>query len=320
MNNKVNYTLVGFLVLFGIFLMLAFSYWMLKPSKESATQRYLIYFNESVLGLNINAPVKYRGIAVGKVTDLRINPKNTEQVQVTVDILKTTPIKEDTVAKLTAQGITGLTYINLTLGSNNAPPLQAKKGQKYPVIKTVPSFFEHFEKSLGSVSSHLTLSLLRIEELLNEKNQAEFSKLIQNSSSAMAKLDKLLDDATITHIQNSAKNIDNFTYKLDRVMPNVDSFIDKSKEFEADVAHSLSSIMESYLHIRAAMDETKRAISSGEFNLKEMSADILPTIDATLVDMQHFMIRVEDFLEHYEQSPSDIFYKKQEQKKAPGEK
>jgi len=320
MNNKVNYTLVGFAVLVGIFLMLAFSYWMLKPSEESATQKYLIYFNESVLGLNINAPVKYRGIEVGKVTDLRINPQNTEQVQVTVDILKTTPIKENTVAKLTAQGITGLTYINLTLGSNDAPPLKAKKGQKYPVIKTVPSFFEHFEKSLGSVSSHLTLSLLRIEELLNEKNQAAFSKLIHNSSNTMAKIDKLLDDKTITHLQNSAKNLDNFTYKLDRVMPNVDSFIDKSKEFEDDIAKSLSSIMESYLHIRGAMDATKQALESGQFNLKEMTADIMPTIDATLIDMQHMMIQVEQFLEHYEQSASDIIYKKQEQRKAPGEK
>ena len=74
-----------------------------------------------------------------------INPKNTEQVEVLITILKSTPIKSDTVAKLTSQGITGLSYINLSLGSNNAPPLVAKEGQDYPVIKTLPSFFERFE-------------------------------------------------------------------------------------------------------------------------------------------------------------------------------
>jgi len=319
MNNKVNYTLVGFLVLLGMVAMFAFAYWMLKPSEEAQTQKYLIYFNESVLGLNINAPVKYRGIAVGKVTDLRINPKNTEQVEVTVDILKTTPIKEDTVAKLTAQGITGLTYINLTLGSNNMPALKAKNGEKYPVIKTAPSFFEHFEKSLGSVSSHLTLSLLRFEELLNEKNQAKFAKLLDSTSSAMVKLDRLLDEKTITHIQNSARNVDNFTYKLDRVMPNVDNFLDKSKEFEQSVSDSLASIMDSYLGIKTAMAAMEKAFQDGQFNFKDMGADILPTVDATLLQMQESMVKLNGFLEHYEQSPSDILYKKQTLKKAPGE-
>jgi phospholipid/cholesterol/gamma-HCH transport system substrate-binding protein len=319
MNNKVNYTLVGFLVLLGMIAMFAFAYWMLKPSEEAQTQKYLIYFNESVLGLNINAPVKYRGIAVGKVTNLRINPKNTEQVEVTVDILKTTPIKEDTVAKLTAQGITGLTYINLTLGSNNAPQLQAKGDSKYPIIKTAPSFFEHFEKSLGSVSSHLTLSLLRFEELLNEKNQEKFAKLLDSTSSAMAKLDRLLDEKTITHIQNSARNVDNFTYKLDRVMPNVDKFLDKSQEFEQSVSDSLASIMDSYLGIKDAMAEMETAFKDGQFNFKDMSADVLPTVDATLLQMQESMVKLNGFLEHYEQSPSDILYKKQELKQAPGE-
>jgi len=87
MNNKVNYTLIGISVLLGLTVMFGFAYWMLKPSSAQETQKYLIYFDESVLGLNLDAPVKYRGITVGKVIRLRINPKNTEQVEVLVDIL-----------------------------------------------------------------------------------------------------------------------------------------------------------------------------------------------------------------------------------------
>ena len=109
MNNKVNYKLIGLSVLFGFFMIFGFTYWLLKPSSKDEMQKYLIYFNESVSGLNLNAPVKYRGISVGKVVDLRINPSNIEQVQATVEILKTTPIKETTEAKLTEQEITGLT-------------------------------------------------------------------------------------------------------------------------------------------------------------------------------------------------------------------
>ena len=143
MNNKVNYTAVGFFVLIGMVLTLGLAFWMLKPSNDNETTRYNIYFDESVLGLHLDAPVKYRGIDVGKVTRINISQSNSEQVQVQATVLKTTPIKESTVARLTAQGITGLTYINLTLGSNDAPNLVAKKGETYPTIATVPSFFEN---------------------------------------------------------------------------------------------------------------------------------------------------------------------------------
>ncbi|MCD6173347.1 MAG: MCE family protein, partial [Sulfurimonas sp.] len=88
--------------------MFAFTYWLVKPTAEQEVRKYNIHFDESVHGLNMDAAVKYRGISVGKVTKLKINPKNTEQVEVLITILKTTPIKEDTVAQLTAQGITGL--------------------------------------------------------------------------------------------------------------------------------------------------------------------------------------------------------------------
>ena len=73
--------------------MLGFTYWLMKPASEDEVTNYNIYFDESVLGLNLDAPVKYRGITVGKVTKLNINENNTEQVRVQITILKSTPIK-----------------------------------------------------------------------------------------------------------------------------------------------------------------------------------------------------------------------------------
>jgi len=319
MNNKVNYTLVGFLVLIGLAMILGFSYWLLKPTVETETTRYNIYFDESVLGLNVDAPVKYRGINVGKVSHLRISPNNTERVEVQVTILKSTPIKESTVARLTAQGITGLSYINLSLGENNALELTCKGDEEYPVIKTVPSFFEDFENSLGSVSSKLARTLSKTEQLLNEKNQEQIKLLLTKSASFMNKLDRLLDEKTIISLHRSAKNLESFSNKLDRMMPKIDIFVDKSIEWESKIDNSFASIMNSYLGIRSSMDEIKRAVSSGEFNVKEIALDIVPTINNTLLDMQDLMIKLQDTLNQYDRSPSDILFKQEEIKKAPGE-
>ncbi len=88
MNNRVNYTFVGLLVIIGFTMIMIFSYWLLKPEQEKETKKYLIRFDESVLGLNVDSVVKYRGIDVGKVSSIKISPKNTEQVEVLITILK----------------------------------------------------------------------------------------------------------------------------------------------------------------------------------------------------------------------------------------
>jgi phospholipid/cholesterol/gamma-HCH transport system substrate-binding protein len=319
MNNKVNYALVGFLVLVGISLILGVSYWMLKPSVDSQETKYSIYFDESVLGLNIDAPVKYRGINVGKVTKLRISPKNSEKIEVVITILKTTPVKVDTVAKLTAQGITGLTYINLSRGGHMSAILTKHDGEEYPVIKTIPSFFKNFEKSLGSVSNQLSSTLGRTEELLGDDNQRAVTELLLRSASLMQKVDKLMDDKTIQHLQATIKNVDSFTYKLDAVMPNIDAFIDKSVLWEKSVDDSLSSISTSYLTISSSMDEFEKSIKNGDYNLKEISSDVVPTMNNTFLQMQELMINVESVLHQYTESPSDILYRKSAIRKDPGE-
>lgn len=319
MNNKVNYTLVGVFVMIGVSLMLGFAYWLLKPSSQYETQKYVIYFNESVLGLNIDAPVKYRGIDVGKVSRLRINPNNSEQVEVLVTILESTPIKTDTVARLTSQGITGLSYINLSLGSDASAVLEAKEDEEYPVIATAPSFFERFEKSLGNVSTQLSDTLSRTEELLNKENQEQISLLIKRAAGVMDRFEKILDEQTITHVQGTIRNLDSFTHKLDNTMPKVDMFIEKSIAWEHNISKTMGSIMTSYLGVRSSMAEIKRAVSSGEFNVKEITKDVVPTMNDTLLQMQELMIHLEGTLEQYERSPGDILFKQEEMRKGPGE-
>jgi len=319
MNNKVNYSLVGSLVLFGMFLMVGFSYWLLQPSNEEETKKYCIYFDESVLGLNYEAPVKYRGIKVGKVTQLKISKENSQQVEVQITVLKTTPIKTSTRAKLTSQGITGLSYINLTLGDKNAPLLTKTDDSEYPVIKTTPSFFETIEQSFGSVSTNLSKTLNGTQKLLNEQNQVQITLLLKKSASFMDKLDRVFDEDTILHIKRSAKNLDEASVKLNTMMPTLERFAQNSIEWEDKVSASFGSIMGSYNGIKETMDVFRASVASGEFNFKAIANDIVPNINNTLLDMQQLMVKLESILDQYERSPGDLLFKQEEIKKGPGE-
>jgi phospholipid/cholesterol/gamma-HCH transport system substrate-binding protein len=205
-----------------------------------------------------------------------------------------------------------LSYINLSLGESGALPLRANKGEKYPVIKTVPSLYMKLEESFGSVSENLSETLLKTNQLLNEQNQAEVTALLKNSSDFMNKINKLLDDETINNFQITMRNFSKSSNNLDKLVTN-------TIEWEDKVSSSFISIMGSYNGIKMTMDLFKESLQRGDFNFKEISSDIVPTMNNTLLNLQELMVKIEDFVDKYERSPGDMLFMQEEIKKGPGE-
>jgi phospholipid/cholesterol/gamma-HCH transport system substrate-binding protein len=86
---------------------------------------YRIHFPDSVSGLAVGDPVKFRGVDVGTVKSMNIDPDNARLVLVEVRLRKETPVKTDTRASLTLKGITGAVFIELNGGDPAAKTLLA---------------------------------------------------------------------------------------------------------------------------------------------------------------------------------------------------
>ncbi|MCS6896850.1 MAG: MlaD family protein, partial [Nitrospira sp.] len=192
MEPKVNYILVGsFVAILGAAALIGVL-WLGKMDYRGAYDRYEAYFRESVAGLSEDSTVKYRGVDVGRVRSISLNPDNPEEVRLILDIARGTPIKTDTVAVLETQGLTGLATINLTGGSRDAPPLVAQEGQPYPVIKTGPSpLFFRLDEAISRLLSDkgLTNLLASLESLakgasetLDEENRQAVKRTIKELS------------------------------------------------------------------------------------------------------------------------------------------
>ena len=321
MNNRVNYVVIGILVLIGIAGMATFGYWLLKPTKESQMQMYAIYFNESVLGLNLDAPVKYKGLSVGKVAGLSISRHNQEQVEVLVEILKDTPINTSTEAQLTSQGITGLSYINLTINDDiDAKPLITKDSDEYPVIRSVPSILIKIENRFIDISEDLAETLQKTSRLLSDKNQDDMSVILKSTALLLHKINTMLDDNTTQDFKEIMKNLKSSSQKIDRLIPKVDELVNKSGKWEDDISAAFDSIKNSYLSIQESMSRFSKAIESGENNIKETTYDIVPVMNSTLQDMQNLILKIEETINRYERSPADIVFTQEKIKKGPGEK
>ena len=111
--------IIGFTIAAAIF-----AVWLGSPGKHDDVL-YRIHFPESVSGLAVGDQVKYRGVDVGTVKSIIIDPDNSRLVQVEVRLRKETPVKTDTRASLALKGITGVIFIELNGGDQAAKTLLA---------------------------------------------------------------------------------------------------------------------------------------------------------------------------------------------------
>jgi phospholipid/cholesterol/gamma-HCH transport system substrate-binding protein len=102
MESKVNFTVVGiFVLVLGAGLIVGVLWLSSGGAYRKTYDTYLLNMGESVSGLNLDAPVKYRGVEVGRVRRMAIAPDDVQLVQLTLDIERGTPVRQDTVPAAT---------------------------------------------------------------------------------------------------------------------------------------------------------------------------------------------------------------------------
>src|SRR6266571_3983076 len=98
MEREANYAAVGAFVLVIALVGALFVYWYSDSREHRVYKRYEIYFDGSVSGLERGAAVRYLGVGVGRVQQMRIDPRDAGRVQVLVDMDSATPISDRTLA------------------------------------------------------------------------------------------------------------------------------------------------------------------------------------------------------------------------------
>ena len=180
---------------------------------------------ESVADLNLNAPVKYNGVDVGKVQAIALDHTNPQTVNLFFAIERGTPVKEDTIAILKTQGLTGIAYVELSGGSVASPLLRTQQGAHYPVIRTAPSLSARLENVLSSVLAKLDDTSNHINALLSQENLAALRNtlagvvvIVRTVAARQDSIDAGLLDAAKT-FKNTAKasvNMDQLAERIGR--------------------------------------------------------------------------------------------------------
>jgi phospholipid/cholesterol/gamma-HCH transport system substrate-binding protein len=180
METNVHYTLVGAFVIVLVSAIVFCVIWLSSGFSIVQHTDYLVYSQESVSGLSVDAPVEYNGVNVGTVKSISLNHDNPRLVEVLLSIDSTTPITRGTVAVLTSRGITGVAFIALKDSGTDLRPLVAINGQPYPVIPTAPSLFMRLDIALKRLSENLQTVAESFHALLNKENLKSITDILLN--------------------------------------------------------------------------------------------------------------------------------------------
>lgn len=287
METRASYILVGSFVLSLVAVLVGVAVWLAGVEFDKVPARYLTYFEGDVTGLGVGSPVRYRGVPVGTVRDIRLDPENVERVRVLLEVSVDTPIKEDTVAQLALQGITGVAFIQLTGGTNTAKPLVAAKGQM-PIIKSQQSVLQAVIGKLPQVVERAVLVADRLGDLFNKKNMDSISATLANieqfTGSLGAKqgeLQLLLRDSrrTVNALREAVIDVQTAAGKYGA---RIDPFLDHSKQ-------TLNELQQTMADIRKAATSIDRIAGSAQGVLEDNRGPIRDFSQTGLYEFTQFM-------------------------------
>lgn len=221
---------------------------------------YVMTTSSSVTGLKVEAPVRYRGVDVGKVDDISIDTANSGRVRIRIGIREGTPITRSTYAQLGYQGITGLAYVLLGDDGKSKEALQSGS-EEIAAIRMKPSLMDDGESLFGSIVEITD----KVNQLLAEENQgrvrrtlAGLEEVTQRASAVTKKLAPSLEamPGLISEAKGMAADARASLRKTDELIGSVNGLALKLDQRVDTLTHAVASVEEVGVTARAVGEET----------------------------------------------------------------
>ncbi len=177
MENRSHALIAGLFALFLGLAAVAALWWF--GGKQELTNEYLVLTKKTISGLNMQAQVRYRGVRVGKVESIELDPDDVSNTLIRISIRKTIPVTQGTTAKLGFQGVTGIAHVLLEETGKNDTPLAGADGE-LPRIPMQDSLIQELTDVGGETLRNARDLMISANQLLSAENRQNISRMLAN--------------------------------------------------------------------------------------------------------------------------------------------
>jgi phospholipid/cholesterol/gamma-HCH transport system substrate-binding protein len=235
METKANYVAVGAFVLICMLGLVVTLLWLAGAQYSQEYAYFQTSFKGPVTGLGDGTTVRYNGIEVGRVTELKFDPNDPQKVIVKLQLKPDLHIRRDSEATIESEGLTGGSYVEISGGTKKAPELTAPPGQ-IPVIKSSPSTLQQLAQSAPQLVAKLNVAADRVNELLNDKNRKAFGDILNNLSMTTGTIAKRSGDidSAIANFSEVSKSLAQSSKQIGPLVADADDGVKKFGKLSSD--------------------------------------------------------------------------------------
>jgi len=253
METRARYILVGAFTVLGLLAALGFMLWLARVEISRTFAKYDIVF-DTVAGLSETSVVRYNGVDVGTVLAIALDFQNPSLVRVRIEVNAATPVRQDTVATLSSQGVTGVSFVALEGGSPNSDLLVAVPPALVPVIASKPSVVQELTTAAPDLLKEAIALMQDIRGFTTPENSASIATILRNVESATERIDTMVTraenvvasvEATLARADSALSAAESAFASANTVMEDdIPGLVEGLKSTVADVAETAAQLKE----------------------------------------------------------------------------
>jgi phospholipid/cholesterol/gamma-HCH transport system substrate-binding protein len=289
METKANFVLIGAFALAGIIGSLGFLLWLAKVEVERQYAYYDVLFDD-VSGLGNAGDVRFNGLVVGSVVGLALDPDDPSKVRVRLEVAQETPVRADTVASLQSQGVTGVSFVSLSGGSQTSEMLP--EGE---VIRSEPSAFQSVLEGAPELLQKAVVLLEDINTLVNDQNRAAVDTILENLASATGRLDRSLAgfETLSGDLSLAARDVSGFAGRLEALSQTADTTLTTATATLETAREAIGAARGTIDRATGTLDTLDQTLASAKTLMEGDLVDVLQQGSATAKSLQEGFARLE---------------------------
>ena len=320
MERKAHYALIGTFVLVSLAALLAFTAWLSNAQFDKKFDNYEISFRGGVQGLSEGTEVRFNGLKVGDITELRIDPNDNNSVIVDIQVEANTPIDFESVGRMEPLGLTGLNYIQIIPGGPNSRLIKNSTDKDPFRLKGEASRIDLLLGSGGTVMESSQAALARINAVMTPEAIMDFHEILNNlkvitSNFVDLKVDPEIFNRTMQSIEQASSDVSLAADAVDVAAKDFDVLIETDVKTVLDRSKiSMEKLDKTLSAIEVLSKDSNQLITDGRDAINRLSNSGLTDIEETIDSIRRVVLGLESILINFEQNPTAFIVGSSEEK------